>query len=160
MSLLSGTRITSSFISSPSGSVVQAMQTMHQQLSEAGFGSQFLQCLNHEDGQHSEWYWKREFPDAYLWLYNDVVSGAGYPTFYNINLYPNPAKQLLYVHVGDLPQDAKVQLYSSTGQLLLQKNMTNHTATIDLTPVPAGVCYFQLLSRNNPVYINRIFVYK
>ena len=143
-----------------SGSVVQAMQTMHQSLSEAGFGSNLLQCLNHQDGQHSEWYWKREFPEAYLWLYNDASSGTGYPAFYNINLYPNPTKQLLYIDVKGLPKDASVQLYSSTGQLLLQKNMLHHSITVDLTQVPEGVCYFQLLSGNSPVYINRLFVYK
>lgn len=38
-------------------------------LKEAGFGEGEIKLLVHSDGAHSEWYWRREFPAAYQWLY-------------------------------------------------------------------------------------------
>jgi hypothetical protein len=30
------------------------------------------------DGKHSEWFWRREFPDAYQWLFSPDTRVRGY----------------------------------------------------------------------------------
>lgn len=42
-------------------------------LAAAGFtiGTE-VHSLIHADGRHSEWFWRREFPNAYRWLFGDV----------------------------------------------------------------------------------------
>lgn len=38
-------------------------------LTDVGFDGQQIFLNTHQDGQHSEWYWAREFPGAYQWLF-------------------------------------------------------------------------------------------
>lgn len=48
----------------------ERMNIMKNALQEAGFGEEEIKLLVHSDGGHSEYYWRREFPEAYLWLYD------------------------------------------------------------------------------------------
>lgn len=52
------------------GSVVNAIVRMNDLLVEQGFGMGELFVRTHQDGQHSEWYWAREFPGAIQWLFS------------------------------------------------------------------------------------------
>ena len=38
-------------------------------LKENGFTDKELRCIIRQDGKHSEWFWRREFPEAVKWLY-------------------------------------------------------------------------------------------
>ncbi len=50
------------------GSVVRDNQRMYKALRRAGFRPKELRYATHPDGQHSEWYWAREFPVVIEWL--------------------------------------------------------------------------------------------
>lgn len=53
------------------------MYQMETTLMNAGFTSDELSRTLHNDGEHSEWYWAREFPAAYKWLFGDLdLTGA------------------------------------------------------------------------------------
>ncbi len=52
------------------GSVVRDAQQMYNTLREAGFSARELILVTHADGQHSEWYWAREFAAAYQKLFS------------------------------------------------------------------------------------------
>ncbi|WP_022823538.1 alpha/beta hydrolase [Hymenobacter norwichensis] len=49
-------------------SMVPLMQTVHDALLCSGVPAANLSFNPHTDGQHSEWFWKREFSAAYRWL--------------------------------------------------------------------------------------------
>jgi metallo-beta-lactamase class B len=49
-------------------SMVPLMQTVHDALLRSGVPAANLSFNPRTDGQHSEWFWKREFPAAYRWL--------------------------------------------------------------------------------------------
>ncbi len=51
------------------GSVVRDVQSLYNTLRSAGFGRREIAIVTPGDGQHSEWFWAREFPAAYQWLY-------------------------------------------------------------------------------------------
>ncbi|MCB0640824.1 MAG: alpha/beta hydrolase, partial [Phaeodactylibacter sp.] len=40
-------------------------------LHKVGFTVSQIALVIKEDGSHSEWFWAREFPDAYIWLFNN-----------------------------------------------------------------------------------------
>ena len=42
-------------------------------LTSAGFTEEEIISIIRSDGAHSEWFWKREFDEAYLWLFEDIV---------------------------------------------------------------------------------------
>ena len=45
------------------------------------------------DGQHSEWFWAREFPDAYVWLFQGAVTSVTWPKSGGepLEIFPNPS---------------------------------------------------------------------
>lgn len=48
--------------------MVSDMQKMHDLLVKKGYPLSNLKFITKQDGQHSEWFWQREFPDFYKWL--------------------------------------------------------------------------------------------
>lgn len=53
---------------------VSDMNKMSITLHTAGATPSQVFAESHVDGQHSEWYWKREFPKAYKWLFEKKTS--------------------------------------------------------------------------------------
>lgn len=51
------------------GNQVLDMDKMYKTLIDAGATTEQIFKQHHVDGQHSEWYWRREFPKAYKWLF-------------------------------------------------------------------------------------------
>lgn len=49
--------------------MVKDTKKMTKTLKKSGFNSNQYQSIVHEDGTHEEWYWKREFEAAVLWLF-------------------------------------------------------------------------------------------
>ncbi len=54
------------------GSVASNVQQMVQSLGAAGHSSSNVFSIIHSDGQHAEWYWRREFEPAYDWLFSSA----------------------------------------------------------------------------------------
>lgn len=59
-----------------SSAMVPDMLAMRDTLLANGFTAPELRTVVKSDGQHSEWFWAREFPEAYKWLFADLVTAA------------------------------------------------------------------------------------
>lgn len=57
-----------------SATMVPNMFAMQDSLLVHGFSTAELNTQSTADGQHSEWYWAREFPAAYEWLFADLLT--------------------------------------------------------------------------------------
>jgi predicted alpha/beta superfamily hydrolase len=53
------------------GYVVSDTRRMAEVLKSKGLQDNYVRCLIHADGKHSEWYWRREFADAYRFMFKD-----------------------------------------------------------------------------------------
>lgn len=51
--------------------VVNDTQRMAEILKSKGLTDNQLKCIIHPDGKHSEWYWRREFAEAYRFLFRE-----------------------------------------------------------------------------------------
>ena len=60
------------------------------------------------DGQHSEWFWAREFPDAYAWLFAGAVSAGYEAPSDDMGIFPNPAGS--WVRLTDMKSTEKIKL--------------------------------------------------
>lgn len=84
-----------------SETMVPLMQAMRDSLAQRGVPLANLQYSTPADGQHAEWFWKREFPAAYKWLYGlsmgTVPSGAAQPLAFGA--YRNPAGTALEIQL-------------------------------------------------------------
>ncbi|MEO9476994.1 MAG: alpha/beta hydrolase-fold protein [Cyclobacteriaceae bacterium] len=52
------------------GNVVEETTRMQQLMLENGFSSKNIKLSIHADGEHTEWFWAREFEKAFLWLFS------------------------------------------------------------------------------------------
>lgn len=71
------------------------------------------------------------------------------------NIYPNPAKEMISI---DLPLNAEVSLYSSTGQLVLQRTSQSTTYQANISNLEKGM-YFLMINVDGK-YASRSFVKK
>ncbi len=49
--------------------VIKANKRMYKKLLLSGYTKNEIQVVDKHDGEHREWFWKREFPDAVKWLF-------------------------------------------------------------------------------------------
>ncbi|HXC99447.1 MAG TPA: alpha/beta hydrolase-fold protein [Verrucomicrobiae bacterium] len=59
----------------PPDRLAKLQQQMVESLAVAGFKIDDLRTVVSPDGQHAEWFWRREFPAAYKWLFTPVLVG-------------------------------------------------------------------------------------
>jgi metallo-beta-lactamase class B len=55
---------------------VRDQRRMVDTLIAAGFPRSALRSVVFADGRHAEWFWRREFPAAYRWLFAEESSSA------------------------------------------------------------------------------------
>ena len=99
--------------------VEQDMQEVANAMNTAGFTANEKYYTVPPDGEHSEWFWQREFPDAYVWLFAGAVSSTGTPAEEEpLGVFPNPAGS--WVRISGLKPDEKadVQIVSAMGKRL------------------------------------------
>jgi predicted alpha/beta superfamily hydrolase len=98
--------------------VVQDMQAVSNAMSTAGFIPSEKSFNVKSDGQHAEWFWAREFPDAYEWLFADITSAGSEPFLAtpSLEIFPNPASTWVRFS-GVNPEDKiEFQILGSDGK--------------------------------------------
>ncbi len=141
-----------------SGSVVADVNQMETVLLNNGFGSQELNKVFHADGEHSEWYWAREFPAAYQWLFGGLdftaVNEGSQP---KLRLYPNPADTALFME--NLPNLPKLtyRMYSTDGRLV-KKGKLEIGQSLDVSKLTSGSYALQIFSKKAQVSSEQFLV--
>ena len=62
-----------------SATMVPQMQDLRDSLQRGGVPTVNLSFNTRADGQHADWFWKREFPAGYSWLYAPATATAARP---------------------------------------------------------------------------------
>ena len=139
--------------------VVEDLQQMYNTLLSSGFSSDEVQFVTHPDGQHSEWYWAREFPDAYEWLCSDVTTGAtNHTTKIVVDVFPNPVNELLSIHLKEPINNLYFQLTTINGKTLLQKSLINHYQYIDVSYLPDSLYILNILQNGKVIQSEKVLV--
>ncbi|TNE49819.1 MAG: T9SS type A sorting domain-containing protein [Bacteroidetes bacterium] len=100
--------------------VAQDMQEVMDAMVDVGFESDELSFNIPTDGQHSEWFWRREFPDAYKWLFAGAVTATGEAdtdTAPQIEVYPNPSTDWIRIAGFENEDNIYVQIMGVDGSL-------------------------------------------
>ncbi len=120
--------------------MVNGVNQMHQTLLESGYSESELMKEIHSDGEHSEWYWAREFPGAYLWLFGDLPLNETSPPSpeQRIRLFPNPVNKDRVLNIQGLegkgPWEAAI--HDGEGKLVRQVRLQN--GRLKLEGLPKG----------------------
>ncbi len=104
-----------------SQNLVGDINDVEQTLSQAGFDIAQRKVTIHNDGAHSEWYWKREFGAAYQWLFtaNTATTLKAPPATFDYKLYPNPADTQIIITLSHA-QQATYKIYNTQVKLVTE----------------------------------------
>ncbi len=99
--------------------VVEDMQSVANAMITAGFSPSEKSFNVINDGQHSEWFWAREFPDAYEWLFADFTSPSNEPNLTSpmLEIFPNPASTWVRFSGVGAGEKMDLQIFGSDGKL-------------------------------------------
>jgi predicted alpha/beta superfamily hydrolase len=139
------------------GSVVADVEQMEDVLLGNGFGvGELFKSIN-PNGQHSESYWREEFPAAYKWLF----AGLNYSSTDNsgqqgFRVYPNPVDSVLYLE--NLPDQPKLtyRIVAMNGRTA-QKGVLNGRS-IFVDKLPAGTYVLNISSNRKQIASTKVVV--
>ncbi|MBX0290234.1 hypothetical protein K3G63_07275 [Hymenobacter sp. HSC-4F20] len=115
-----------------SETMVPLMKAVHDTLARAKVSVQYATPT---DGKHSEWFWKREFPAAYHWLYGQQGGANPEPLAYSA--YLNPEQNRLEVYLPQGHDRGRVEVLNQQKQVVLAKKVKNRRA-VDVRRLPPG----------------------
>jgi hypothetical protein len=77
-----------------------------------------------------------------------------------VNVYPNPAQDILNISISRLEQDAQLKIFDITGRLLMEKTLMSNKMQIDVSGFSKGVYIVEVQSKKlgiarQKVVINR-----
>lgn len=134
-----------------STTMISNMQKMHSKLLAIGQPASEMVFKSDGDGQHSEWYWKREFPAAYKFLFANTPNATGEPGDQTaFEIFPNPAHGLLWVK-GGLPGVRYEALIFSADGRHLKKSAFTTGESISTDSIPAGNHFLRILDGQKQV---------
>ncbi len=141
-----------------SGGMVPDLNRMYSQLENEGFQAEELQLITHADGQHSEWYWAREFSAAYQWLFaNTTPTNTKEPKVLGIKITPNPADSILQFSLPTSITDASFELYAMDGRLVFTRQAINGQA-INVAQLEAGTYICKVYLKNKVIGSKKILI--
>ena len=127
-----------------STSMVPDMQAMYNLLLNNGFSATELAFVTKQDGTHSEWFWAREFPAAYQWLFGQLSLDIAPDNTPKVPwAFPNPFTQKIWVKSD---QPARVQLFDIQGGKIASWRITA-SDSLDLSAFPSGTYVLQMRSK-------------
>ncbi len=77
----------------------------------------------------------------------------------NINIYPNPASDIITINTGTL-QDVEIELFDIAGRKLLQQKVSDATSTIDVSGLANGVYICQVSSKGRIIKREKVIISK
>jgi predicted alpha/beta superfamily hydrolase len=133
--------------------ISQGLETVVEALYSAGFGLDEVHIHTPSDGTHQNWFWGREYPGAYEWLFEfDKAQGGSVSSAEEelevadtrLTVYPNPATTWVRLQGEDLEQDVQVSIIANDGRVLTQ-NKQHGTNAIYTGDLPRGNYFLRIV---------------
>jgi len=105
-------------------SVEQNMLQVANAMTTAGFSLSEKFFTVPSDGQHSEWFWAREFPAAYQWLFAGAVSAGHEAPSEELSVFPNPAGSWVRLTNVKSAEKIKLQVVGADGKMWRDATIT------------------------------------
>ncbi len=131
--------------------MIPDMTQMYDLLLQEGILPDNLRLVNEADGEHAEWFWAREYPDAYQWLFRDLTLQASTPAQKKIEISPNPVSGSLTL-MG-FPPGAPYSLFSADG--IPVRSGTLEGSTLETHLLPGGLYILRMDQAPDTTYFGR-----
>jgi len=128
------------------------MDKMYQTLLLAGASADQLFKTAHADGKHSEWYWAREFPKAYKWLFEKKTSGLSEEVKPAFNIFYDGIRLII---LGDHNLiDRPIMLFNNVGKLII-KTLVGQDMSLDISglSISPGIYIVRMGDQNVKLFL-------
>ncbi|MCR5889565.1 T9SS type A sorting domain-containing protein [Hymenobacter sp. J193] len=142
-----------------SETMVPLMADMRDALQQQGFAAADMSYHVLEDGQHAEWFWQREFPAAFQWLYAPGVvasNGRQYPRVL-LGAYPNPVKDWLHLTILSGVERVGVEIRDINSRLVLQLKNFRASDSIDVRRLSKGIYTLRVKAGRHNIEEQKIY---
>jgi predicted alpha/beta superfamily hydrolase len=117
-------------------------------LQAAGFSTSEILTKVPADGQHSEWFWAREFPEAYRWLFADAVTlKTKEPERPQLRISPNPARDEVRISGFPAGTSLQVKLIGVEGKIWRDTTLRSGES-LRVADLPTGFYWLQARPNN------------
>ena len=125
---------------------ISTVTNMHNILNDSGATPENSSFTIHEDGQHSEWYWAREFEAAYNWLFNSQTSSTTSTENTQLSVYPNPFIDTITIRGVNMYERYAIEILNVEGKTVHRSSTNN--IQMNLGHLPAGKYTVQFFNNN------------
>jgi predicted alpha/beta superfamily hydrolase len=99
--------------------LVGQMNRMTTTLRGLGYTDDEVKTVYKADGQHSEWFWAREYGDGYKWLFREGVSKTDVGKIdAKVSVFPNPTDSVLRIESAENLTFTNLEIYDVLGRLM------------------------------------------
>jgi len=134
-----------------SSDMVPDIKSMYTSLYNIGFTSDEMDTVIKNDGQHAEWFWAREFPSCFLWLFaNTMVHAENLQPDSLFSISPNPAQDKIFIQSTFPTKKILVEIFDSSGKKIFSAQQ-NFSKAIDVSKLANG-SYFLKVSADGKTY--------
>ncbi|MCX6223657.1 MAG: alpha/beta hydrolase-fold protein, partial [Bacteroidia bacterium] len=107
--------------SAEGGSMVPDMIAMQDTLRKFGFTDNELKSKVVTGAGHNEGFWRSEFKEAFLWLFDESSGIGSIPKSSQLlKLYPNPVQDILFVELPEPGKSVNLRIYTIAGACLAE----------------------------------------
>ena len=118
--------------------MVPDMAAVRDSLQRGGVLPANLNFQTRTDGQHTEWFWRREFPAAYQWLFAAAPTATQSAKSLKCYVYPNPTSRQLQVLLPAGTPAAELLLRDGLGRTV-RRTAVRSGQPVDVSTLPLGV---------------------
>jgi metallo-beta-lactamase class B len=124
--------------------MVPDIKSMYTTMYNVGFTDAEIDTVIKDDGQHAEWFWAREFPFCYEWLFAGTMIDVHDPDPDSIfTITPNPAQDKIYLQSKYPMKKIRVELFDIKGQKLFTGNQ-QFSKPIVISKLKNGTYYLKV----------------
>ena len=134
-----------------STTMVSDIQAVMNKMVLHGYSNSEMNLVVKVDGEHSEWFWKREFPDAFEWLFQVVTDVNEIEK--NENIFFNPNTDDVNISIDDKSFNATI--FDVMGRRVAESSQKK----INLSFLNSGI-YIVSVICDHSVQTKKIYIYK
>ncbi len=100
------------------------------------------------NGQHSEWFWAQEFPEAFEWLFiSNSTSVNEMSRALKVSVYPNPVTDTLYLLFPETEEIAGIKIYDTTGREVYSAK--GNVTEVEVSAFAKGAYTLKIIGENS-----------
>ena len=146
-----------------STNMIPDINKMEKMLIGIGLTAKEYNIVPKTDGQHAEWFWAREFPSAYKWLFAENATnteftspkGMGVDLSSKVNIYPNPTDSVLNIETLENLNYVNIEIYDAFGRFMYVTPYVKGK-TIDISFLTANAYLVKGVKGYETVFIKKI----